>query len=242
MIDYRQVARSAEIFKGLNEEEKDNLLKDGKIRYINKKEFLFRHGDPLLNFYVICFGTIQLVRSNADGGEKTLNILSAHDIICGDRIYDPCTTHQFNAVAVNDAVVIEFPKLWLKDTVKKYSEFALNLLTSISHQVQAAELEAEHQANMSATQLVSCFLQELCLIHDFNPKSFELPYSKKLIASRLGMELETFSRTLPKLRECGIIITGSHVEIKILNKIEESVCDHCSIEGDCLAHKSLRNK
>lgn len=189
------------IFKGLGEEEKNDLLKDGKIRYLNKKEFLFRHGDPLLSFYIVCFGSIQLFRNNADGAEKTSNILNVHDIICSEKIHEPCGTHQFNALAISDVAVIEFSKIWLKESAKKYGDFALNLVAEISHQASMAELEAEHQAAMSATQLVACFLQKICLIHDFNPRGFELPYSKKLIASRLGMELETFSRTLPKLRE-----------------------------------------
>lgn len=242
MIDYEQIAKSAAIFKGLSLDEKNDLLKDGKIRYLNKKEFLFRHGDPLLNFYIVCFGSIQLFRNNADGGEKTSNILTARDIICGEKIHQPCGRHQFNAVAVGDAVVIEFPKIWLKESAKKYSEFALNLVAEISNQASMAELEAEHQAAMSATQLVACFLQKLCLIHDFDPRGFELPYSKKLIASRLGMELETFSRTLPKLKECRIDVLGSHVAISGSGAIEENVCSHCSIEEDCHIHESFKKK
>lgn len=238
MIDYRHIAKFAAIFKGLSEQEKDELLKDGKIRYLNKKEFLFRHGDPILSFYVVCFGAIQLFRNNADGDEKTVNIATAHDII----FCDPNSTHQLNAVAVGDAVVLEFSKMWLKESAKKCSEFALNLLTEISKQALAAELEAEHQATMSATQLVSCFMQKLCLVHDLNPRRFTLPYSKKLIASRLGMELETLSRSLAKLKECGINVCGSQVEISESNNIENDVCGHCSIEGDCHVHESFKKK
>ena len=40
---------------------------------------------------------------------------------------------------------------------------------------------------------------------------FTLPFKKSLIASRLGMELETLSRALPKLKEHGITVKGSQV-------------------------------
>jgi CRP-like cAMP-binding protein len=230
MINYRQIARSAPIFEGLTELEKSDLLKDGKVRYINKKEFLFHHGDNLRSFYIICFGAIQLFRSNVDGGEKTINILTAHDTLCSDRICDPHSTHQFSAIAISDAVVLEFSKAWLKESVKKCSNFAVSLLAVISHRVHEAELEAEKQATMSAVQLVSCFLHELCLLHDFDPRGFELPYSKKLIASRLGMEMETFSRTLPKLRKLGITVAGAHVRIKNFNTVVESASGYLSDE------------
>ena len=75
MIDYRQIAKSSQIFSGLNEQEKEILLKDGKIRNLSKKEFLFRHADPSVNFYIICSGAIQIFRSSANGVEKTLDIL-----------------------------------------------------------------------------------------------------------------------------------------------------------------------
>lgn len=167
---------------------------------------------------------------------------SAQEIICDSKIYEPCGAYQFSARAVKDAAVIEFPKTWLKENAKKYGDFVLNLLAITSHQNQMVELESEHQATMSATQLVACFLQKLCLIYDFNPRGFDLPYSKKLIASRLGIELETFSRTLPKLKECGIVVTGSHVVIEGSDAIKKNVCSHCSIEEDCDVHEGFKKK
>lgn len=76
----------------------------------------------------------------------------------------------------------------------------------MAERAHIAEVEAEHQATMSAAQLVACFMQRLCVLYNFDPKGFDLPYSKTLIASRLGMELETFSRTLAKLKEHGIAV------------------------------------
>ena len=95
---------------------------------------------------------------------------------------------------------------------------------------------------MSATQLVACFLQRLCVLYDFNPREFELPYSKTLIASRLGMELETFSRTLNKLKENGISVEGTRVMIHDLRRIEQFVCATCSVAEDCTTHKNMEKK
>ena len=105
-----------------------------------------------------------------------------------------------------------------------------------------AEVEAEHQATMSAAQLVACFLQRLCVLYDYDPKGFDLPYSKTLIASRLGMELETFSRTVAKLKDHGIAVKGTHVSITDLKRIEEYVCGFCSVSEDCTAHQAMEKK
>src|SRR5471030_2400757 len=95
---------------------------------------------------------------------------------------------------------------------------------------------------MSAAQLVACFMQRLCVLYDFNPAGFDLPYSKTLIASRLGMELETFSRTVAKLKEHGITVEGTHVEIHDLGRVEQYVCGFCSIAEDCPTHQAMEKK
>jgi CRP-like cAMP-binding protein len=242
MTNYKQNAEYSSIFNGLKKQEKDDLLKDGKIRHLNKKEFLFYHGDSLACFYIVCSGIIQIFRTNSDGDEKTLHILIPKDTICGDEIFDSHTTHQFSAVAVENSTVIEFPKKWLEENTKKYGNIALNLLASIAHRSQMAEIEAEHKATMSTAQLIACFLQKLCLVYNLNPHGFTLPYSKKLIASRLGIEVETFSRALLKLQKYGISVKGSRVTIGNFNTIEKNVCDHCSIEQDCKLRASFKKK
>lgn len=242
MNNYKQNAKSFPIFKNLSEYEKSTLLKDGQIRHFEKKESLFRHGDPLLNFYIICSGNIQIFRSNSNGDEKTSEILMSTDVICDNKIYEFDSTYQYNATAIYNATVIEFPKIWLRENIKKYGNFALNLLIINSHHMQMAEIATEHRMTMSATQIVACFLQELCLIYNFDPRGFELPYSKKLIASRLGMQLESFSRTLPQLLEYGITIAGHCVTIDNYNTIEQNVCNHCSVEENCLMRKNFKQK
>ncbi len=145
-------------------------------------------------------------------------------------------------MAVEDTSLLEFTAVWLRENARKYPTFALNLIGVIAEQMHMAEVEAEQQAHMSAAQLVACFLQRLCVLYEFDPKGFDLPYSKTLIASRLGMELETFSRTLAKLKEQGIVVKGSRVAITDLSRIEEYVCRSCSIAGDCPTHQAMEKK
>jgi len=234
--------RASPLFAGLTEQEKDDLLKSGRERRFGRKETLFLHGDLITNFFIISSGTVQLFRETPDGHEKTLQILVPGNGISEREIFQSFTTHQLSASAVEETVVLEFPMSWLKDAAKKYTPLALNLLATISQYAEMAAIEVEHQSNMSATQQVACFLQRLCILHDFDPKGFTLPYSKTLIASRLGMELETFSRTLAKLKDYGITISGARVAITDLEGIQDYVCGTCSIADDCPTHKAMGEK
>jgi len=230
------------LFSGLPEQDKDALLKHGQIRQCSRGHMLFAHGEPITHFFIIVSGTFQLFRTNADGHEKTIAIAKAGQTMCEGEIMDACLNHRVNAVPVEDSAIMAFPAAWLKETAKKYPTVALNLLSQIAQQAHTAEVEAEHQATMSAAQLVACFMQRLCVLYDFNHKGFDLPYSKSLIASRLGMELETFSRTLAKLKDHGITVDGSHVMINDLERIESYVCGVCSVAGECQTHQIMEDR
>ncbi len=237
-----QSPRDMPLFMGLSEREKDELITGGRIRHISRGQMFFTHGDPVTHFYFLISGTVQLFRATPDGHEKTIAVTKSGQTMCEDEIMDGCHGHRTNAVAVEDVTVLEFPVSWLKEAAKSHSAFALNLLSLMADRAHMAEVEAEHQAIMSAAQLVACFMQRVCVLYGFDPKGFDLPYSKTLIASRLGMELETFSRTLHKLKEHGITVEGNHVTIIDLAKIGQYVCNACSISGECATHHILEEK
>lgn len=230
------------LFTGMSKPQVEALLKSGKNRQFKRGQALFLQGDPILYFYIVVSGVIQFYRTTADGHEKTIHLLKDGQPMCESEIMDGCRNHRVSAKAVEEVSVIEFPAQWLKDAAKQYPEFALNLLSLLAQEAHLAEIEAEHQATMSAAQLVACFLQRICVLYDFNPKSFTLPYPKSLIASRLGMELETFSRTLAKLKENGITVSGNTVSITDLKQIESYVCGLCSIADDCSMQQALEIK
>lgn len=236
------IIRTLPLFSGMDEQDKEALIGGGRLRSCPRGKMIFAHGDPVTHFCIIISGTIQLFRENPDGHEKTIDVLKSGQTMCESEIMDACRNHRVNAVPVEDSVIMEFPVAWLKENAKKHGAFALNLLSLIASQAHLAEVEAEHQAIMSAAQLVACFMQRLCVLYEFNPKGFDLPYSKTLIASRLGMELETFSRTVAKLKEHGITVEGTRVSIHDLARIEEYVCSVCSVAEDCATHQAMEKK
>lgn len=234
--------KNISLFNGLSETDKELLLRDGSIYSYLRKKPLFRHGDPIMHFYVVCSGTIRLYHETPDGCEVTTDILIAGDSICAADIFSSLGMYQTHAEAVIDATVMEFSTEWLKKTAQRFPIIAFNLLSMLSQQTHKLKTEAENQSNMSALQLTACFLQQTCVFNGFNPAGFILPYSKSLIASRIGMKLETLSRTLPKLTEIGIASEGRHIALRDLATIKQNVCDHCPGTEHCHAYDVLHQK
>ena len=218
--------RNIPLFSGLSEIEKDTLLKDGGVYSYPHKNILFRQGDPVARFYIICSGTVRLFHETPDGQEVTSHMRIAGDSMCATDIF-LSGTHHTHAEALSDVTTFEFTAECLRKAAQQYGKIASYLLFSISRWTHKLEMEVEKQSTMTADQLVACFLKRTCHLYGFDPKGFDLPYSKALIASRLGMTHETLSRTLPNLETFGITVKNKHVVFHDLAKIEQNTCSHC---------------
>lgn len=227
-------------FSGLNGEEKAELLKAATFKHIQRGEILFLHGSPLTNLYWICDGTVQMFRSTPDGHELTSSIN-----IVGDLLFDPDAlqhkqNHTMNARAIQDSTFLTLSLVWFDEHIKSYEGLQDSFFNLLAQRAQEAVIETEHQAVMNATQLVACFLQKLCVSHDLPPRGFDIPYTKSIIASRLGMKLESFSRTLPKLKALGITVSGKYVSFDNIEAAQQHSCHSCSAIYECPAHRIMK--
>ena len=234
---FPSVVNNLPLFSGISEEERDGLLREGKLRQLAKGEYLFHQGDPIPYFYIICSGNMQMLRDTPDGKAITTQMkprgktIGKADILLGDSSH-----HRVSACAIDDVVLLEFPASWLRN-IAKNPVISLNILTRMSQYAHMIEVESEQKNTMNGAQRVGCFLQRLRSMHGLDAEKFELPYAKALIASRLGMEPETFSRALANLKDHGVRLEKSSVRFYDMRALESYTCSHCSMNGECSAHK-----
>jgi CRP-like cAMP-binding protein len=226
------------LFSGISAQEKSALSQISKIHHIPRGSILFMQGDEMKLFHVVYSGMLQIFKETLDGHEITSDIAVPGDPLSLAEITDIEPIHKASARAIEDTILIEIPMDWLRHNLKNFNHLMLKLFTRISHRLQKIDMEIERNSTMSASELITCFLHELCVVHDFDPRGFNLPYSKTLIASRLGMELETFSRSLRKLREFGITVRGSHVSL-FPNYLSNAEIIHGDNDNDKLPQKML---
>jgi CRP-like cAMP-binding protein len=212
--------RNISLFIGLSEMEKDLLLRKGSLYFYHRKDTLFRRGDPVTHFYVICSGHVKLFHQTKEGSDVTTDIRITGDTICTTGIFALHDNHQTHAAVIKDATIMEFPVQWLKDAAREHNTVSLNLLSALSRHGHRQKMETKNQAYMTPTQLLADFLQQTCTTQGLNPHGFTLPFSKTLIASRLSMTPETLSRALPKLKDMGICVTGTHVNLCVPQGME----------------------
>ena len=234
--------RAFPLFTGLAEARLEELFAEGRVRKYEPGQHVFVCGDKAQSFYIVIDGTIQVFRETPDGYETTTDVLLAGDMMGDQEMFLQKPVYRFNAVAVKPSTLVEFSMDGWRESVKRTGALAVNLLSALSRRLHIASVESEHKATMSAAQQVACFLERLCVLHGYDHRHFTLPCSKMLIASRLGMAIETFSRALAVLRAHGIVVEGSHVSFRDFSAIEAFNCAHCSIAGNCEEHEELRRR
>jgi CRP-like cAMP-binding protein len=108
------------------------------------------------------------------------------------------------------------------------------MFAAMSKHRKCQEREIEHLTIQNAPQRIGCFILRLCPKDQDKNIILQLPYDKLLLASRLGMKPETFSRALNKLRdETGIRINGARIEIGNIKQLSHFSCSACSSSYPC---------
>lgn len=229
------------LFDGLSPAEQEQFRRTGKKRQYKKGDTIYLHGDKAKYFFIVTHGAIRLHRETPEGKEVTLHIAIVGDTMGDHELFESKSNYQASATASEPSQLYEFPLGWMRDQLREHPTLALNMLAYLSRNGRTSDRDKEHLFTLKTPQRVGCFLMQLCALHQFNPARFTLPYSKSTIASKLGMEPESFSRALSKLKEIGVSITGNNVSISDMHRLDSFVCGSCSLSQDCETCEKLHS-
>lgn len=211
-----------------------SLPAQSHTRNLSKGQMLFLSDDPAEYFFIITKGWIKLFRETLDGSQAIIDIVPAGHMIGETSIFHE-GRYPFSAEATENMQLISLPLSALKTEIETNPQMALAMLGTMAQHRKQQEQEIEHRTLQNAPQRIGCFL--LRLIDQTKtdaPVTINLPYDKVLVASRLGMQPETFSRALSKLKaETGITVKGATVTCNNVHKLSTYSCITCSSEFPC---------
>lgn len=221
------------LFKGISLNVLQPFIESASLRKEKKGKLLFIQGDPAPLFFFVLSGWVKLFRETIDGTEAVIDVLTSGHLFGETAVFEN-NAYAYSAEIVEDAQIIPLPNFLLSETIKENNQLALNMLASMSRHGRQQDREIEHLTLQNASQRIGCFLLRLCPTETPGSVTLNLPYDKTLIASRLGMKPETFSRALAKLKnETPIEISGPTVKIRQLDGLISYTCNNCSHSFPC---------
>lgn len=199
-----------------------------------KGHMLFIHEDQADYFYLVKSGWVKIFRETLDGDQAIVDIFTNGHILGETSIFQD-DIYPYSAETIEPSELVQLPLSMLKDEIETNPKFAMAMLSSMARYRKQQDQELEHRTLQNAPQRIGCFLLRLTdQSQSGGPVRIHLPYDKTLVASRLGMQPETFSRALKKLKqETGIEVKGSTIETDSLDRLVRYSCAACTSEFPC---------
>lgn len=231
--DLRHHIAACALFSDLPDTVIQEFCDVAQLRHLKKGQVVYLQDDEAEWFYLIVHGWIKLFRETMEGSEAIIDVLTNGHTFGDTSVFED-GRYSYAVEVVEDAALICLPTSLLRDTIATHHQLALNMLTSMSRHRLQQHREIEHLNVQNAPQRIGCFLLRLCPTRDTGSVTLHLPYDKTLIAGRLGMKPETFSRALAKLKDdSSIQISGPTVHIKSVQALVDYTCSHCSSTFPC---------
>jgi len=180
------------------------LARRAERRRPSKDTLLYVRGDPCAGFYVLVRGQVKLSLRAPGGAEKVLRLVGPGETFAEPAMFDE-QPQPVDAHVLADSELLFLPAKALYDLLDHDRAFARALLASLSQRVHALIADIGAYSLASGTQRIAGFLQSLPYPPGAATARVRLPASKTVIASRLGVTKETFSRLLRDLSAQGLI-------------------------------------
>jgi CRP-like cAMP-binding protein len=207
--------RNLPLFRELAPEELDRIAAATAQVRAPAGTILFRRGEPCAGLHVIVYGQVKLAFTTAAGAEKVLDILGPGASF-GEAVMFLERPYVVAAETLADALLLAIGKHAVFAELERNPKFARKMLAGLAQRLHGLVHDLESHTLRSGTQrVIGYFLRDLPAAAG-GPVEIELPTSKGVVASRLDITREHFSRILHELSAAGLIEVRGR-RIRILN-------------------------
>jgi CRP-like cAMP-binding protein len=178
------------------------LARHARVQHVRRGATVCRRGEWMTCFFGVAYGMLKL-SLRADGGEEKVLRLVGPGETFGEALVFRERPNPLDATALADTMLVVFPSQAVMALLDRDPAFARGLLSSLAERMHGLVEEVEASTLLSARQRVAAYLVSLSA--DGGASRVRLPATKTVIASRLGVTKETFSRLLRELANQGLI-------------------------------------
>jgi len=209
------------LFNGLEKDEIARIARGTREVNAARGDILFHKGDTSSGFHLVVYGQIKLAFTSAQGGEKVVDILGQGQSF-GEAVMFMEKPYMVYAQALNDSLLLHISKTVILEELEKDPKLGRKMIAGLSIRLHHLITDVESYSLHSGRQrIIGYLLRE-------NPDSNEsaititLPTNKGVIASRLNLTQEHFSRILHELSEKGlIVVAGRKIKIPDVEKLRQ---------------------
>ena len=216
------VVRTLPPFGGLDDAAVEALTYGALLQRLPRETTLFEEGDAADFLHVLVDGSAMLSGRDQAGQETVIEILKAGDCFVPAAVLTDAP-YLMSAKVLEPSQVLMLPAPVVRELVMREPKFAQYMLKEMAGQFRGLVREVKDLKLCTTTQRLAAFI-----LAQGSPAvdgmTFELPVSKRILASRLGMTPEQLSRALGKLSRHDLHISGGTIQGRSIERLRR--CCH----------------
>jgi len=220
-IKTRAFLANLPMFSAMSSEELERVAAATVPVHIQKGQSLFQCGDPCTGFHVVVYGQVKLGFTSPQGVEKVVEIIRPGQSF-GEALMFLEQPYIVFAQALSDAMLLHVAKHAVFEELARDPGFARHMLSGLSRRLHDLVRDVEAYTLRSGQErVIGYLLADAARNAGGEPVEVHLSAGKSVIASRLNMTPEHFSRILHELSAAGLIeVNGPVVRIPDLARLK----------------------
>jgi len=183
------------------------LIDRRPVTRCRKGKILFHEDEPASFSYFVVSGTVKLSRYNLSGTEVLIDLVDGGRWVALECLACWGDYGCHAEVVTGNAEVVAVPNDEVRRLMSRSPDIALQITALVSESMERLEQHIELLKTRTGTQRVAEYIRSRCGRRS-GAQVVDLPCDKLLLARFLGLQPESFSRCLSKLKRLGI--TGKY--------------------------------
>jgi CRP-like cAMP-binding protein len=209
------------LFKETSPEQIERVAQGTRALHVARGEMLFHRGDPCEGFHLVAYGQVKLAISSPQGAEKVVEVIGP-GMSFGEAVMFLEKPYPVYAQTLSDSLLLHVSKSVVFAEIERNPQFSRQLLGGLSRRLHGLVSDVEAYSLRSGAQRVIGYLLRDVRVPEpqGNQGEVTLPIGKGVIASRLNLTPQHFSRILHELTARGLIaVDGRKVLITDLERL-----------------------
>ncbi|MCL2848483.1 MAG: Crp/Fnr family transcriptional regulator [Micrococcales bacterium] len=207
----REVLGRLPLFSRLEDDQLEQLAAACRQVRLGRGEVLFHAGEVSAAFYAVVSGQVKLTLAAGDGSEKILELISPGETF-GEAVVFVDQRYPVTATGLVRSQLLRIGADVVTELVDADPTFARRLLAGMAVRLHTMVRDVAAVTLWSGRQRIVGFLLGLAGDDPGPGTVVRLPATKAVVASRLSLTPETFSRTLRELSDAGLVqVRGAQI-------------------------------
>jgi len=207
------------LFNGLEANEIGRIASGTREISAARGDVLFHKGDHSTGFHLVVYGQIKLAFTSSQGSEKVVDIMGQGQTF-GEAVMFMEKPYMVYAQALNDSLLLHISKSVILKELDSDPKLGRKMIAGLSIRLHHLVTDVESYSLHSGRQRIIGYLLRDNIENDAKSLMVTLPTNKGVIASRLNLTQEHFSRILHELTDKGLItVQGRKIGIPDVEKL-----------------------